>query len=88
MEPTPLEIEVDKLIAWLEENTADLTDMREALTAAGIRLGKRCDLARQDELTAMRVLRKDALQNSGKTPVIAIIADIADIGAVEAKQVK
>ncbi len=70
MEPTPLEIQVDLLIAWCEANSADATDLREALTACGIRLGVRCDAARTEELTTIQTNREAALAASGKTVLV------------------
>lgn len=69
--PTPLEVEVDKLISWCEANAADDTDLREVLTAAGVRLGQRCDVARQAELVTIQSNRTAALTAAGKTTLSA-----------------
>lgn len=70
MERTPLEVEVDKLVAWCEANSADNANLREALTAAGMRLGQRADKARSDELAGITAARDAERVRTGKTPIV------------------
>ena len=70
MANSPLETQVDLLISWCEANTADSTDLREALTACGIRLGQRADQARTAELVTVKLDRSTKLVSAGKTPLM------------------
>ncbi len=68
--PTPLETQVDLLIAWCEANTADNLDLCAALAACAVRLRRRTSLAKQDEVVAAKVERASKLASAGKTPMM------------------
>ncbi len=89
---TPLETEVDKLITWIETNAADHTDVREALSAAGLRLGARADQANLDVRQAVKTARDAELVKNGKTKIVpdpvgpGALIDVAE--AAEAAELK
>lgn len=84
-----LQLEVDKLILWCEQNAADDRDLREALTQVGMAMGVRGAAAYEAELAAVRAFRNGELNKTGKVPIVAADAAasvaVAEIDAVAIK---
>lgn len=80
--PTPLEVKCDELAAWIKANTGTPADEREALTQAGILLGRHCDAARTAELVEIKTMQTAARAASGKAPLVPVAVDAV---AAEAK---